>query len=104
MKVHVDLPACVGSGQCVLAAPEVFDQDDEGIAVLLRLAGHDETAIMAGELDPTAEKPRVLVAYRRGDLLSGVLSIGMPPRQLRQWRSLIAARTHWRQAAGAAVG
>jgi ferredoxin len=36
MKINVDVPACVGSGQCVLAAPEVFDQDDDGIAVVLR--------------------------------------------------------------------
>jgi len=35
MRVEVDQPKCVASGQCVLAAPEVFDQDDDGIAVLL---------------------------------------------------------------------
>ncbi|GAB3568792.1 ferredoxin [Amycolatopsis endophytica] len=36
MKVIVDQDACVGSGQCVLAAPEVFDQrDEDGIVVLL---------------------------------------------------------------------
>ena len=34
-KVHVDTHKCVGAGQCVLAAPEVFDQDDDGIVVLL---------------------------------------------------------------------
>ncbi|WP_053651442.1 ferredoxin [Streptomyces sp. XY431] len=27
---------CVGAGQCVLSAPEVFDQDNDGIVVLLR--------------------------------------------------------------------
>jgi ferredoxin len=36
VKITVDLPACVGSGQCVSAAPAVFDQDDDGIAVLLQ--------------------------------------------------------------------
>ncbi|MEV0382029.1 ferredoxin [Nonomuraea sp. NPDC050643] len=37
MKVTVDQDACAGSGQCVLIAPEVFDQrDTDGIAVLLR--------------------------------------------------------------------
>jgi ferredoxin len=36
MKVVVDQDKCVGSGQCVLVAPEVFDQrDEDGIAVLL---------------------------------------------------------------------
>ncbi|MFJ4965467.1 Ferredoxin-2 [Streptomyces sp. ADI96-02] len=36
MKVEVDAPKCVGSGQCVLLAPEVFDQrDEDGMVVLL---------------------------------------------------------------------
>ncbi|MDR8412390.1 ferredoxin [Nonomuraea sp. 3-1Str] len=36
MKVTVDQDACTGSGQCVLSAPEVFDQrDSDGIVVLL---------------------------------------------------------------------
>ncbi|MFI5707657.1 ferredoxin [Kribbella sp. NPDC051620] len=36
MKVFLDQDKCIGSGQCVLSAPEVFDQrDDDGIAVLL---------------------------------------------------------------------
>ncbi|MFJ9585319.1 ferredoxin [Streptomyces acidicola] len=36
MKVSVDEAKCCGAGQCVLLAPEVFDQrDDDGIVVLL---------------------------------------------------------------------
>ena len=36
MKVLLDQDKCVGSGQCVLAAPSVFDQrDEDGIAILL---------------------------------------------------------------------
>jgi ferredoxin len=36
MKVMVNQTRCVGSGQCVVAAPGVFDQrDDDGIVVLL---------------------------------------------------------------------
>jgi ferredoxin len=35
MKVTVESDKCVASGQCVLLAPEVFDQDDDGIIVLL---------------------------------------------------------------------
>ncbi|WP_434443533.1 ferredoxin [Lentzea sp. E54] len=36
MHVAVDVPRCVASGQCVLIAPEVFDQrDDDGLVVLL---------------------------------------------------------------------
>jgi ferredoxin len=36
MKVLVDQDKCVASGQCVLAAPDVFDQrDEDGVVVLL---------------------------------------------------------------------
>ena len=36
MRVEVDVPKCVASGQCVLIAPEVFDQrDEDGLVVLL---------------------------------------------------------------------
>jgi ferredoxin len=36
MKVHLDQDKCVASGQCVLAAMDVFDQrDEDGIAILL---------------------------------------------------------------------
>ncbi|WP_335976251.1 MULTISPECIES: ferredoxin [Streptomycetaceae] len=35
MRVEVDQPKCVASGQCVLAAPDVFDQDDDGIVEIL---------------------------------------------------------------------
>jgi ferredoxin len=36
MRIDIDLPACIGSGQCVLLAPEVFDQRDEDGIVVLR--------------------------------------------------------------------
>ncbi|WP_336208073.1 ferredoxin [Nonomuraea sp. LPB2021202275-12-8] len=36
MKVTVDEVKCCGAGQCVLIAPEVFDQnEDDGIVILL---------------------------------------------------------------------
>ncbi|TQC48685.1 ferredoxin [Rhodococcus sp. WS4] len=36
MHIVVDEDKCVAGGQCVFAAPEVFDQrDDDGIVVLL---------------------------------------------------------------------
>ncbi|MCX4965368.1 ferredoxin [Streptomyces sp. NBC_00654] len=39
MKVTLDQDKCVSSGQCVMAAPDVFDQrDEDGIAVLLDAA------------------------------------------------------------------
>ncbi|MEV0036813.1 ferredoxin [Streptomyces sp. NPDC050804] len=36
MNVEADVPRCVASGQCVLIAPDVFDQrDEDGMVVLL---------------------------------------------------------------------
>jgi ferredoxin len=36
VKVFIEEDKCVGSGQCVLAADDVFDQrDEDGIVVLL---------------------------------------------------------------------
>ncbi|MGW1208433.1 ferredoxin [Streptomyces sp. NPDC002499] len=35
MKVELEADKCVASGQCVVAAMDVFDQDDDGIAILL---------------------------------------------------------------------
>ncbi|MFJ1870909.1 ferredoxin [Streptomyces chartreusis] len=42
MKVELEADKCVASGQCVLAATEVFDQDDDGIAILLDERPADE--------------------------------------------------------------
>ncbi|MGP4914361.1 ferredoxin [Brachybacterium tyrofermentans] len=35
MQIDVDRAVCVGAGQCALTAPDVFDQDDDGLVVLL---------------------------------------------------------------------
>lgn len=36
MKVSIDQEKCVGAGQCVLTAPEIYDQrDEDGVAFLL---------------------------------------------------------------------
>ncbi|MCF1593488.1 ferredoxin [Streptomyces muensis] len=43
MRVELDLPKCVASGQCVMAAPDVFDQrDEDGVAILLQEQPDDE--------------------------------------------------------------
>lgn len=35
MKISVDDDVCVASGSCVMASLTVFDQDDDGMVVLL---------------------------------------------------------------------
>jgi ferredoxin len=35
MRVNADRDVCIGSGNCVFAAPEVFDQADDGLVDLL---------------------------------------------------------------------
>ncbi|MFJ4840723.1 MULTISPECIES: ferredoxin [unclassified Streptomyces] len=36
MNISIDYDKCCGAGQCVLAAPDVFDQrDDDGVVILL---------------------------------------------------------------------
>lgn len=35
MTIEVDQDRCIGAGQCAITAPEVFDQDDDGIVKLL---------------------------------------------------------------------
>ncbi|GGM24869.1 MULTISPECIES: ferredoxin [Micromonospora] len=38
VRLRVDRDVCCGSGNCVLTAPEVFEQDDTDGLVLLRVA------------------------------------------------------------------
>jgi ferredoxin len=35
MKIEADRDVCIGAGMCVMTAEEVFDQDDDGIVVVL---------------------------------------------------------------------
>ncbi|MBW0015356.1 ferredoxin [Mycobacterium sp.] len=56
MKVTVDQGICASSGNCVLNAPELFDQrDDDGVVVLLNphpSAGQDNGARRAAAACP----------------------------------------------------
>ncbi|WP_235432056.1 ferredoxin [Nocardiopsis sp. RV163] len=36
LRLRADTGVCAGAGQCVRAAPDLFDQDDDGLVVLLR--------------------------------------------------------------------
>ena len=42
LLVRIDRTLCVGFGDCVTAAPSLFELDDEGIAVFRALADVDD--------------------------------------------------------------
>jgi len=58
MQISIDFDKCCGAGQCVLAAPDVFDQrDEDGIVVLLDAAPPEaqyENARRAAAVCPAA--------------------------------------------------
>lgn len=70
------------------------DQYDLKIQACGHLRDHDEALVVEG--DPA--RARFLIAYRRANRLTGVLAVGLPPKALRSWRSLIAAATPWETA------
>ena len=72
------------------------DQYDMKIQAYGYLRGHDEVAVVDGDL---AER-RFVAAYRTGDRLTGALAVGMPPKAIRGWRQAIAVRAAWRDAVG----
>ncbi|MGW0864964.1 NAD(P)/FAD-dependent oxidoreductase [Streptomyces sp. NPDC002611] len=74
------------------------DQYDMKIQAYGHLRGHDEVAVVEGDL---AER-RFMAAYRTGERLTGVLAVGMPPKAVRGWRQAIAGGTAWRDAVPAA--
>lgn len=89
----------------LLAAPEArkpfapvpyfwSDQYDMKIQAYGYLRGHDEVAVVDGDL---AER-RFVAAYRTGERLTGVLAVGMPPKAIRAWRQAIAGGTAWTEA------
>lgn len=58
MKMHVDFDLCEGHGECVAAAPEIFDLDDAGEKVVLLMPdpGEElrEKAVEAVKICPIA--------------------------------------------------
>ncbi|MEU8889090.1 ferredoxin [Streptomyces sp. NPDC048442] len=35
MRIEIDTDVCIGAGQCVMTAPTVFTQDDDGLSEVL---------------------------------------------------------------------
>ncbi|MEU1514628.1 FAD-dependent oxidoreductase [Streptomyces sp. NPDC005811] len=91
----------------LLAAPEArkpfapvpyfwSDQYDMKIQAYGFLRGHEEVAVVEGDL---AER-RFVAAYRTGDRVSGALAVGMPPKAIRLWRQAIATGAPWGESVG----
>ncbi|MET0190951.1 MAG: ferredoxin [Pseudonocardia sediminis] len=56
MKIEIDQEKCIGAGQCVISAPDVFDQrEEDGIVVLLDEVPTEER--WAGARDAAAVCP-----------------------------------------------
>lgn len=54
MKVTIDRDLCIGAAPCVAIAPEVFELDAEGKAIVIDPRGTDDETIMLGaEACPT---------------------------------------------------
>ena len=55
LGVEIDRDACMGSGNCVFWAPEVFDLDDEGVAMVRGdVRGHEDQVRLAATNCPTS--------------------------------------------------
>ena len=67
------------------------DQYDMKIQAYGYLRGHDEVAVVEGDL----AEGRFVAAYRRGDRVTGALAVGMPPKAIRQWRQAILTGADW---------
>ncbi|GGS94425.1 ferredoxin [Planobispora rosea] len=63
MWITADTGLCVGSGQCVLTEPAVFDQDEDGIVTLL--TDHPDDGTMARARDAVRLCPSRALSIRR---------------------------------------
>ena len=45
LRITIDRETCIGSGNCVHWSPAVFDQDDEGYAIVIDAAGDTDEKI-----------------------------------------------------------
>lgn len=70
------------------------DQYDMKIQAYGYLRGHDEVAVVEGDL----AEGRFVAAYRTGDRVTGALAVGVPPKAIRTWRQAIVAGATWREA------
>lgn len=63
MRIEADRDACIGAGQCVLAAPELFDQDEDDGLVLVLTPRRDEAHAAAAHAAAAACPAGVITVH-----------------------------------------
>jgi ferredoxin len=54
LEISIDRDTCMGSGNCGFWAPNVFDLDDEGVAIVIDPTGDpEERIVLAAQGCPT---------------------------------------------------
>ncbi|WP_234401974.1 ferredoxin [Thermobifida halotolerans] len=56
LRLRADAGTCAGAGQCARVAPDLFDQDGDGLVVLLRAEARGparERALLTADLCPS---------------------------------------------------
>ncbi|MBV8982045.1 MAG: ferredoxin [Acidimicrobiia bacterium] len=67
VEIRIDREKCMGSGNCSFWAPNTFDLDDEGIAIVVAAAGDtDEKVVLAAQGCPTQS----ISVWRDGEQLA----------------------------------
>lgn len=54
LEININREICMGSGNCSFWAPDVFDLDDDGVAIVISVDGSpEEKVILAAQGCPT---------------------------------------------------
>ncbi len=64
MQVKVHTHKCIGAGACVHAAPQVFDQDDQGIVIVLHK--HPAPELIDSVREAIEACPAAVIALENG--------------------------------------
>ena len=65
LEVEIDRDLCMGSGNCVFAAPGVFDLDEDSVAVVLDPTASAEEMVLTAARDC----PTHAITVRRGGVV-----------------------------------
>lgn len=65
MQVKVHTHKCIGAGACVHAAPKVFDQDDQGIVIVLQKQPNAD--LHASVHEAIEACPAAVIQFEAGD-------------------------------------